>query len=123
MASFGGPAQPADPALEEAIREARAPFVERDDVPSPDGTPPDRVMQWPGTELPQSPLFHDVRQSTIERRLTVSSRDYIGHLSTISAYVTLPPADREEVYRRILRVLPDHLEVTADIIVHLARRG
>ncbi len=122
LASFGGPAQPADPAVEAAVQEARAPFLERDDLPSPDGTPPEQAMQWPGTELQQSPHFSDVRQSTIERRLRVSARDYIGHLSTISAYVTLPPADREEVFQRILQVLPDPLELAADIIVHLARR-
>lgn len=122
VASFGGPIQPADPTIEEAIRAARTPFVERDDVPSPDGTPPEQEMQWPGTELQQSPLFEDVRQSTIQRRLTFTASDYIGHLSTISAYSILPPAVRDEAFDHIRRVLPAHLEITADVVVHLARR-
>jgi SAM-dependent methyltransferase len=122
LASFGGPVQPADPEVEEAVRAARAPFLERDDVPSPDGTPPEQEMQWPGTELQQSPSFEDVRQSTIERRLTVSARDYVGHLSTISAYLTLPATDRNEAFQRIMRALPNEIEVAADIVVHLARR-
>jgi hypothetical protein len=44
-------------------------------------------MQWPGTKLRRSAWFADVQQSVIERRLAMSTRDYIGHLSTISAYL------------------------------------
>ncbi len=79
-------------------------------------------MQWPGTELRRSEWFADVRQSVIERRLMMSARDYIGHLSTISAYLALPASDREQVYRRIMQVLPETIEIAADITVHLARR-
>ena len=120
--SFGVPIQLADPALREAARAARAPYLEEDGVPSPDGTPADRPMQWPGTELQQSEWFTDVRQSTIERRLTMSAADFIGHLSTVSAYVLLAPADRDEVFRRTARVLPATVEVDAEITAHLARR-
>jgi SAM-dependent methyltransferase len=122
FASFGVPTQLADPELKEAVRVARAPYLETDGVPSPDGTPADRPMQWPGTELQQSEWFGDVRQSVIERRLTMSAQDYIGQLSTISAYVMLPAADRDEVFRRILQVLPETVEVDAEVTAHLARR-
>lgn len=120
--SFGGPVQLADPAVEESVRAARAPFLESDDVPSPDGTAPDAEMQWPGTELQRSPLFLDVRQSAIERRLTMSAPDYLGYLSTVSAYLQLPPSTRQQAFDAIARVLPGTVEITADIIVHLARR-
>ena len=66
---------------------ARLPFLADDEIPSPDGTPPDSPMQWPGTELTLSDEFTDVRQLIIERRATVSAADYLGHLSTISAYI------------------------------------
>jgi SAM-dependent methyltransferase len=122
FASFGVPIQLADPALREAARAARAPHLEEDGVPSPDGTPEDRPMQWPGTELQQSEWFTDVRQSVIERRLTISAEDFIGYLSTVSAYVMLPPADRAEVFRRTLEALPETVEIDAQIAVHLARR-
>ncbi len=122
IASFGGPVELADPALREAVQAARAPYLASDEIPSPDGTPPEQEMQWPGTELRDSPLFEDVRQVAVERRLMLSARDYVGHLSTISAYLTLPAADREQVYDRILRVLPGEVELRADIIAHLARR-
>jgi SAM-dependent methyltransferase len=122
FASFGGPFRLADPAVSEAVRAARAPFLASDDIPSPDGTPPGHDMQWPGTELQRSEWFADVRQSVIERRLTISAGDYLGHLSTISAYLELPAPVREQVYAAILRVLPETVELVADITVHLARR-
>ncbi|MYW00876.1 methyltransferase domain-containing protein [Streptomyces sp. SID3343] len=122
FASFGGPIRPADPAVEEAVRAARAPFLESDEVPSPDGTSPGDAMQWPGTELRQSEWFTDVRQAVIARRLTSSARDYVGHLSTVSAYLVLPAREREQVFARIAQALPETVEVVADLTVHLARR-
>lgn len=52
----------------------------------------------------------------------MSARDYVGHLSTISAYLELPTADREQVFSRIMQVLPETVELAADLTVHLARR-
>jgi SAM-dependent methyltransferase len=122
FASFGVPIQLADPALQEAARAARAPYLEEDGVPSPDGTTADRPMQWPGTELQRSEWFTDVQQSVIDRRVTMSAQDYIGQLSTVSAYVMLQPAARDEVFRRTLQALPETVELDAQIHVHLARR-
>ncbi len=122
FASFGGPAQLVDPAVEEAVRAARAPFLESDEIPSPDGTPPEDHMQWPGSELQRSQWFADVQQFVIERRLTMTARDYVGLLSTVSAYLELATSDREQVYSQILQVLPETVDVAADITVHLARR-
>lgn len=122
FASFGGPVQPADPAVAEAVRAARAPYLDSDDVPSPDGTPPEHEMQWPGTELQRSEWFGDVRQVVLGRRVAVSARDFVGYLSTVSAYLQLPPAVRRQAFSRIEPVLPDTVELAADIVVHLARR-
>ncbi|XUZ26097.1 class I SAM-dependent methyltransferase [Streptomyces sp. RMIT01] len=119
FASFGGPLRPADPAVADAVRAVRVPFLGSDEIPSPDGTPPEHAMQWPGTELQQSPFFTDVRQTVVERRYALSAGDYLGHLSTISAYLVLAPAQREELFRR---VLPEVVETEADITLHLARR-
>jgi hypothetical protein len=79
-------------------------------------------MEWPGTELQETEWFTDVRQSLIERRLTMSAHEYIGQLATVSAYVMLQPADRDQVFRRILQVLPETVELNAEIHAHLARR-
>jgi SAM-dependent methyltransferase len=131
FASFGGQMSLADKAVEdaveeaveEAVRAARSQFLADDGVPSADGTPSDGPMQWPGTELAESDRFIEVRQSTIERRTTMSARDYIGHLSTISAYLELPDSVRARVLDRVLRVLPERMTVVADLTLHLARMG
>ncbi len=122
FASFGGPLQLADADLARAVRAARAPFLDEDAVPSPDGTPEDSPMQWPGTELLRSDQFTDVRQSTIRRRISLSAEDYIGHLTTISAYLKLPESVREQAFEQIRQVLPERVILAADLTMHLARR-
>ncbi len=122
FASFGGPVRLADPALEEALRSAREPYLADDEVPPPDGTPADSPLQWPGSELEASEWFGDVRQVLVERRSTVPAVDFVGLLSTVSAYLELDPDVRDTVLRRIHGVLPDRVAVAADITLHLARR-
>jgi hypothetical protein len=122
FASFGGPFRLADPAVREAVHAARAPFLESDEIPSPDGTPPDHEMQWPGSELQRSEWFTDVQQAVIERQMTMTASDYVGQLSTISAYLVLPTSVREQVLNKIRQVLPETVEMTSDITLHLARR-
>jgi SAM-dependent methyltransferase len=123
FASFGGQIRLADPALDEGVRAARSSFLLDDDVPSPDGTTANSPLQWPGTELTQCNQFTDVRQSTIERRTIMSARGYVGHLSTISAYLQLPVSVRQRVFERILGVLPERVMVMADLTLHLARKS
>ncbi|HEY3712996.1 MAG TPA: class I SAM-dependent methyltransferase [Jatrophihabitantaceae bacterium] len=122
FASFGGQLHLADSDVERAVGAARAQFLADDGVPSPDGTPADSPMQWPGTELLQSDRLTDVRQLTIERRAALSADDYIGHLSTISAYLELPEPVRAHVFDRIRKVLPERVTLVADLTLHLARR-
>ena len=79
-------------------------------------------MQWPSTEMSTSGLFTDGRQVVIEQRTTVSARDYVGLLSTVSAYLELEPADREAALDSVLAVLPAQVHVVGDIRLHLARK-
>ena len=123
FASFGGPVGLADRAVEEAVRSARAPYFENDDIPSPDGTPPESALQWPGTELERSGLLTDVQQRVVERRLTMNAAAYVGYLSTVSAYLELPPPIRSEALGAIHEVLPPEVEIDADVVVHLSRRS
>jgi SAM-dependent methyltransferase len=122
FASFGGPIRLADPDVAAAVHAARAPFLDSDDVVFPHDTPVGHPMQWPGSELQRAEWFTDVQESVIERRVSMSAGDYVGHLSTISAYLQLPTSDQGQVYGRIMQVLPDSVEVVADITAHLARR-
>jgi SAM-dependent methyltransferase len=121
FASFGGQLHLEDPAVDEAVRAARSSYLPDDGLPSPDGTPDDSPMQWPGTELTRSDHFEDIRQITMERRLAMSGHDYVGHLSTISAYLQLPATVRETVFTRILDALPSRVTLNADLTLHLAR--
>jgi SAM-dependent methyltransferase len=122
FASFGGPIELADADLAEAVRHARAPFLADDGVASPDGTPAEAAMQWPGSELVAAPELADVRQVVLERRLVMPSADYLGHLSTISAYRVLPDAARRGALAAVWDVLPDEVHIVADVIGPLARR-
>lgn len=93
-----------------------------EEVPSPDGTDAAEPLQWPGTELHRSALFCDVRQAVVERRLTMTADDYLGYLSTVSAFLGLARRERQAAYDAILQVLPGTVEIVADVVVHLARR-
>lgn len=121
FASFGGQIRLADASVEQAVRAARSDFLADDEVPAPDGTSTDSSMQWPGTELVLSDLFTDVRQSSIERRAMMSAHDYVGNLSTVSAYLELPDPLREHVLARMLEALPERVAVVAGVTLHLAR--
>jgi SAM-dependent methyltransferase len=122
VASFGGPVDLADEDLSAAVRRAGEPEVVDVEFPSPDGTPDDAPLLWPGTEMRDSPLFTDVEQHVVERRATLTADHAVGHLSTVSAYLLLPAAERADVLARIRKVLPDRVDVVADLTVHLARR-
>lgn len=122
FASIGGQLSLADHGVEDTVRMATTQFLAHHDVPSPDGTPPTSPMQWPGTELARSGYFLDVRQSTIERRFQMSADDYVGYLSTVSAYLLLPDPVRQRVLDLVLGALPPSVTVMADLTLHLARK-
>jgi SAM-dependent methyltransferase len=121
FASVGGPVHLDDSAVDAAVRSVRCQFLVDDGVPSPDGTPDNSSLQWPGTELARSDQFTDIRQMAIECRVVMSAPEYIGYLSTISAYLQLPAAVRELVFDRVLSVLPAQVTLNADLTLHLAR--
>ena len=59
----------------------------------------------------------------LERRLTMTARQYLGYLSTVSAYLELPGTAQARVFGAIEHVLPAEVEIAADVIIHLARRS
>ncbi|QSR30120.1 SAM-dependent methyltransferase [Nocardioides sp. S5] len=123
VASFGAPRDLADPAVEEALRLAQAPWVEDVEVPAPDGAADEGDLQWPSTEMAASTLFTDVTEVVIEVRTTVPARDYVGLMSTVSAFLVLPPAERQQALDHVLAALPQQVEVVGDVRLHLARRA
>ena len=131
FAAIGGAIALPDSALESLVDELSEPFIGPDSNPVP-GTPGPTdegarsagerpALQWPGDERQASPLFTDAQQHVIERRITMSRSDYVGYLSTVSAYLILPDETRVELLSDILAALPQTLSVDANIVVHLAR--
>ena len=121
FAAFGGQMHLDDAVIDAAVRTVREQFLSDDGVPSPDETSENSPLQWPGTELSRSDEFTDVRQITIERRVVMTAGDYLGHLSTISAYRQLPDEVRQQAFDRIGGVLPATVALNADVVLHLAR--
>lgn len=122
VANFGGPMKITDPEVRGAFEDARSSILATDDVGPPGDHEPDGGLQWPGSEMAASPDFTDVEEWVLERRRVVPAGEYVGNLSTVSAYLELSPADRAEVLERIRQALPDDVELTMDLTVHLARR-
>lgn len=121
FAAFGGQHEIASPDLRAAVEDARRAILPTDDVPSPDGTPADAPLRWPGSELAREAAFTDVEQHELPLEWETTAADYLGLLSTVSAYLVLPADDRDAVLSRIEQVLPDRFTLTAPLTAHLAR--
>ncbi|CAM5523563.1 hypothetical protein SCALM49S_01905 [Streptomyces californicus] len=121
FASFGGPLRPADPVVEEAVRTVRALFLaSARSVPRRNAPGPGPAVA--GDRTPAGTVVH--RRTAVGGRaaLRAERERQPGYLSTISAYIALEPARREELFGRIARVRPEVVEMDADITLHLARR-
>lgn len=120
LAFFGGPWRLADGEVRDAVLAARRALVPDDAIASP-GAAGD--LEWPGSELAADPRFTDIRQEKVPRRSTISADEYLGCLSTVSAYLILDPDDRDAVLAAIRLVLPGRVGIDADLTLHLARRA
>lgn len=120
FASFGGAPYLADSALDDAVKAAQRPWLVDESPPGP--TTVSNGMHWPATELMADVRFTGVREVMIERRLQLPADDWVGYLSTVSAYLVLGEMDRAAALDAIAKTLPEVVEVTADLTLHLARR-
>ena len=109
-----------DPALQTALVEVRREVIPDEtrltERQGPSGT------WWPGSELEEDDRFTDVQEHDIGRVVRRSRAEHLAVLGTVSAYLQLPEAEREDLLRRIGAVLPDEVEVDATVRLHLARR-
>jgi len=121
FANFGGAPYLADPALEQAMEDAQRPWLV-DDSPAGPVESTEDGMRWPAGELVGDPRFTDVRELTIEQRFESMTQDWIGYLSTVSAYLMLDAEERDATFDAITAALPDAVELRADLTLHLARR-
>ena len=114
---LGGPFELADPQLAAVVADVESELLPDDVIFDDSGS----ALRWPGDELSHSPMFTDVRQVEVPRRLELLPEEYIGHLGTVSAFLTLAEPDRRLAFAEIRAVLPQRVAITADVTVHLAR--
>jgi len=77
---------------------------------------------WPATDLRQCPEFTDVIETTMPAKAMLTAEHFVSHLSTVSAYRVLAEPDRTALLARIRAALPEIVEVSQDVTIHLARR-
>jgi hypothetical protein len=118
LALFGSQLRIADPDLETAARDA---IGERlDDSAFRRG--PQASVGWRVDDIEGSGLFEEVESHEVGREVVVPQKEYVGHLSTLSAYLRLPAEDRREVLRRITELVPAQVRLDASVQLQLARR-
>jgi SAM-dependent methyltransferase len=114
LALFGRPAELKDPNLFAAVEE-----IEKRVLSS--GDPAD-VHPWSIEEMAAADGFADVEQRDLSFVATTTAADFVGRLSTVSAYLMLGPRERAEALRQVRAVLPDQVEIDNTLQLSLARR-
>ncbi|MEO5709631.1 MAG: class I SAM-dependent methyltransferase [Nocardioidaceae bacterium] len=120
LAVFGGPMRLADPVLHDAVVAVCPALDDASFQPHDDAAASGR--RWPTREMEDSGLFTDVEEHHLPREVVVPKREYIGYLSTLSAYLQLEPVERVDVLRRIEEVAPSQVGLDLSIGMHLGRR-
>ncbi len=120
LSIFGSQLRIADPDLEQAVGEAIAGDV--DDSAFRKGTTGPPGVGWRVEDIEESGLFAEVESHDLAREVTVSQKEYVGHLTTISAFLLLTTEARQDVLRRVSELVPDQVRLDASVALQLARR-
>ena len=115
LALFGRPAELKDPNLFTAVEEIEKRVLSEDD--------PAEVHRWSVEEMAAADGFADVEQRDLPSVVTTTAVDFVGRLSTVSAYLMLGPTERAEALRQVRAVLPDKVEIDNTLQLSLARRA
>jgi SAM-dependent methyltransferase len=125
LAVLGVPTRVVDPQVQAAVARACGSLASLADEPAfgqPDPSWSER-HRWLDQELRESGLYSDVEHHLVHRVLPLPQREYVGYLSTLSAYLELSFEDRHELVGRIARVLPEQVDADLTVGLHLARRA
>lgn len=110
LALFHGPTEPKDPAVLAAIAEVEQVLPADDQAP------------WTLAEMAATDGLADSVKRTLPRVTTTTAAEFLGLLSTVSAYLVLTPGLRAATLRRIGAELPDRFDLDATPRLFLARR-
>jgi SAM-dependent methyltransferase len=108
---FGCAMDLVDPQVDRAVARARRPLPEEDGF--------DHDFD---SGLEASGLFADVRHHRIPRETVMPQREYVGYLSTVSAYLLLPLEERQQVLHRVAEALGEQVRVDLTIGLTVGRR-
>ncbi len=115
LALFGTPAELKDPDLFAAVNE-----IEKQVLPDDD---PSVVHPWSLEEMASVHGLVDTVQQDLPFSVTTTATDFVGRLSTVSAYLMLSSQARADALRRIHAALPDRFDIDATVQLSLARRS
>jgi SAM-dependent methyltransferase len=114
LALFGKPAELKDPDLFAAVEEIEKRLLSADN--------PAEVHPWSIEEMAAADGFTDVERRDLPSVATATAADFVGRLSTVSAYLMLGPRERAEALRKVRSVLPDRVAIDSTVQLSLARR-
>jgi len=112
LAVFGAEMRLADDAVRSAFEQTRGRFLRDDSHP-----------HEPLEGLEQSGRFSEVTEEVLPRHLLVPQHEFVGYLSTVSAYLLLPLALRQRALVTIAEALPEQVRLDVTVHLHLARRA
>jgi SAM-dependent methyltransferase len=110
-AVFGRAMQLADEELADAVAEVERPLFA--DQP---------LRKDPDDGLAASGFFVDVENHWVELESLLPRREVVGYLSTVSAYLLLPLADRQALLQRVADLLPKEVRVDVGVGMTMGRR-
>lgn len=115
IALFGSSVDAADPDLCASIE-----AIEHEVLSKDDGNRPGH--SWGLDDLSSAPGPNDAVQLQLRGAVSVNREEFVGRLSTVSAYLMLSPARRAVALGRIRAVLPATVEVDTTLQLSMARR-
>lgn len=111
VAVFGTEMRLVDDDVQDGFERARSRFL-----------PDDRYAHEPLEGLAESGLFIDVTEEVLPRHVLMPQREFVGYLSTVSAYLMLPMALQPQAFAAVADALPDEVRVDVTVHLNLARR-
>jgi SAM-dependent methyltransferase len=112
VAVFGAEMRLADHDVRSAFDQARSQFLDDDSYP-----------HEPFEGIEAAGLFSGITEEVLPRHVLVPQREFVGYLSTVSAYLLLPLALRQQALTGIADALPDPVWLDVTVHLHLARRA
>jgi trans-aconitate methyltransferase len=119
LAMFGSQLRIADEGLEAAVRDA---IGDRVDDSAFQPRQAQGTVEWWTEDIEGSGLFVGTESRDVEREVVVSQKEYVGHLTTISAFLGLAIEDQADVLRTVAELVPGQVRLDASVTLQLARR-